>query len=121
MRISLSDVAEKLLLDTGEDAEYIVAKVIRDGVVEATIDHENSYVQSKETLAIYSTREPMNAFHQRIAFCLDIHNQSVKETSKNWKAQKRLRRMTLMSFLEFRFLVECQFIHLSYTIDPFIR
>ena len=47
-------------------------------MVEATIDHENSYVQSKETLDIYSTREPMNAFHQRIAFCLDIHNQSVK-------------------------------------------
>ena len=27
---------------------------------------------------MYSTREPMSAFHQRISFCLDIHNSFVK-------------------------------------------
>ena len=53
-------------------------QAIRDGVIEATIDHENGYVQSKDTTDIYSTREPMSAFHQRISFCLDIHNSSVK-------------------------------------------
>lgn len=53
-------------------------QAIRDGVIEATIDHEKGYVQSKETSDIYSTGEPMAAFHQRISFCLDIHNQSVK-------------------------------------------
>lgn len=77
-RISLADIAQKLLLDSPEDAEFIVAKAIRDGVIEATIDHEQGYVQSKENIDIYSTREPMSAFHQRITFCLDIHNQSVK-------------------------------------------
>ncbi|XP_074652756.1 26S proteasome non-ATPase regulatory subunit 3-like [Tubulanus polymorphus] len=77
-RISLSDIAQKLQLDSPEDAEFIVAKAIRDGVIEATIDHEKGYVQSKENIDIYSTREPMAAFHQRITFCLDIHNQSVK-------------------------------------------
>jgi len=77
-RISLADIAQKLLLDSPEDAEFIVAKAIRDGVIEATIDHEQGYVQSKETVDIYSTREPMTAFHQRITFCLDIRNQSVK-------------------------------------------
>ncbi|PVD35684.1 hypothetical protein C0Q70_02647 [Pomacea canaliculata] len=77
-RISLADIAQKLTLDSPEDAEFIVAKAIRDGVIEATIDHEKGYVQSKETSDIYSTREPMSAFHQRISFCLDIHNQSVK-------------------------------------------
>lgn len=77
-RISLADIAQKLLLDSPEDAEFIVAKAIRDGVIEATIDHENGYVQSKDNPDIYSTREPMAAFHQRITFCLDIHNQSVK-------------------------------------------
>ena len=30
---------------------------------------------------IYSTREPQLAFHQRISFCLDIHNMSVKVRS----------------------------------------
>lgn len=77
-RISLSDIAQKLLLDSPEDAEYIVAKAIRDGVIEATIDHEQGFVRSKENIDIYSTREPMAAFHQRISFCLDIHNHSVK-------------------------------------------
>lgn len=77
-RIFLSDIAQRLTLDSPEDAEFIVAKAIRDGVIEATIDHEQGYVQSKETGDVYSTKEPMAAFHQRISFCLDIHNQSVK-------------------------------------------
>uniref|UniRef100_A0A0B7AF39 26S proteasome regulatory subunit RPN3 n=1 Tax=Arion vulgaris TaxID=1028688 RepID=A0A0B7AF39_9EUPU len=77
-RISLQDIAQRLTLDSPEDAEFIVAKAIRDGVIEATIDHENGYVQSKETGDVYSTKEPMSAFHQRISFCLDIHNQSIK-------------------------------------------
>ncbi|XP_064616098.1 LOW QUALITY PROTEIN: 26S proteasome non-ATPase regulatory subunit 3-like [Liolophura sinensis] len=77
-RISLSDIAQKLMLDSPEDAEYIVAKAIRDGVIEAVIDHEKGYVKSKETIDIYCTKEPMAAFHQRISFCLDIHNHSVK-------------------------------------------
>lgn len=77
-RISLSDVAKKLFLDSPEDAEYIVAKAIRDGVIEASIDHSVGHVISKDTQDIYSTREPMAAFHQRIGFCLDIHNQAVK-------------------------------------------
>jgi len=77
-RISLSDVATKLSLDSAEDAEFIVAKAIRDGVIEATIDHERRFVQSKETDDLYTTREPMAAYHQRIKFCMDIHDQSVK-------------------------------------------
>ncbi|XP_005999586.1 26S proteasome non-ATPase regulatory subunit 3 [Latimeria chalumnae] len=77
-RISLADIAQKLQLDSPEDAEFIVAKAIRDGVIEASINHEKGYVQSKETIDIYTTREPQLAFHQRISFCLDIHNMSVK-------------------------------------------
>jgi len=77
-RISLADIAARLALDSPEDAEFIVAKAIRDGVIEATIDHHSGYVQSKETGDVYATGEPTAAFHQRISFCLDIHNQSVK-------------------------------------------
>ncbi|KAK1875613.1 26S proteasome non-ATPase regulatory subunit 3 [Dissostichus eleginoides] len=75
-RISLADIAQKLQLDSPEDAEFIVAKAIRDGVIEASINHEKGFVQSKETMDIYGTREPQLAFHQRISFCLDIHNMS---------------------------------------------
>ncbi|KAG0345859.1 26S proteasome non-ATPase regulatory subunit [Podila humilis] len=77
-RISLRDVCLKLHLDSEEDAEYIVAKSIRDGVIDATIDHEKGYMRSKENVDIYSTNEPQQAFHQRIGFCLKLHNDSVK-------------------------------------------
>ncbi|GLV38918.1 Regulatory particle non-ATPase 3 [Carabus blaptoides fortunei] len=77
-RISPQDIARKLGLDSAEDAEFIVAKAIRDGVIEATLDPERGYMRSKESTDIYCTREPQLAFHQRISFCLDLHNQSVK-------------------------------------------
>merc|ERR1712048_890927 len=77
-RISLADVAAKLNLESPKDAEYIIAKAIRDGVIEAVLDHENGWMQSKENSDIYCTREPQLAFHERIEFCLDLHNSSVK-------------------------------------------
>ncbi|CAG8458594.1 116_t:CDS:10 [Ambispora gerdemannii] len=77
-RIPLRDICLKLHLDSEEDAEYIVAKAIRDGVIDATIDHEKGFMKSKEIVDIYSTNEPQIAFHQRISFCLNLHNESVK-------------------------------------------
>jgi len=77
-RIKFADIAKKLLLDSPADAEFIVAKAIRDGVIEAVLDHENGWMQSKDTSDVYATREPQIAFNQRIEFCLDLHNHSVK-------------------------------------------
>ncbi|KAJ3204948.1 26S proteasome non-ATPase regulatory subunit [Entophlyctis luteolus] len=77
-KISLRDICMKLQLDSEEDAEYIVGKAIRDGVIDAVIDHEQGFMKSKENPDIYSTSEPQNAFHNRITFCLNIHNDSVK-------------------------------------------
>merc|ERR1711997_710200 len=82
-RISLKDVAKKLSLGANDNpdhiaAEYIIAKAIKDGVIEATLDHENGWMQSKENTDIYITREPQLAFHKRIQFCLDLHNHSIK-------------------------------------------
>ena len=70
-RITFADIATKLLLDSSEDAEHIVAKVdqdlrkkiyfffqaIRDGVIEAVLDHESGTMQSKDTSDVYSTRQ----------------------------------------------------------------
>ncbi len=53
-------------------------KAIRDGVIEAHIDHEAGFVQTKDVTDIYSSLEPMKAFNQRIKFCLELRNQSVK-------------------------------------------
>ena len=76
-RISLRDMCLRLNLDSEESAEYIVAKAIRDGVIEATLDHEHGYMKSKDVGDVYATREPGDAFHERIQACLSLHDESV--------------------------------------------
>ncbi|KAJ1037327.1 hypothetical protein NDA11_006202 [Ustilago hordei] len=80
-RISLADITHKLHLESEEDAEYIVAKAIRDNVVDSRdtrVDHEKAEVVNRETKDLYETDEPMQQFQQRIHFCLQLHNESVK-------------------------------------------
>ncbi|RVW51031.1 putative 26S proteasome non-ATPase regulatory subunit 3 [Vitis vinifera] len=80
-RISLADIASKLRLDSANpvaDAESIVAKAIHDGAIDATLDHSNGWMVSKETGDIYSTIEPQIAFNSRITFCLNMHNEAVR-------------------------------------------
>merc|ERR1711879_598934 len=67
-RIRLTDVCDKLRLDNVEDAEVIVA----------TLDHEAGTLRSKELIDVYSTTEPMEAYHARISFCLKMHNEAVR-------------------------------------------
>jgi 26S proteasome regulatory subunit N3 len=80
-RISLRDICIRLGLDSEESAEYIVAKAIRDGVIDASLDHEQGFMQSKEVGDIYLTSEPSEAFHVRIQACLALHDESVKVCS----------------------------------------
>jgi 26S proteasome regulatory subunit N3 len=77
-RISLRDICIRLHLGSEESAEYIVAKAIRDGVIEATLDRERGFMRSKEVGDVYATREPGEAFHERIRACLALHDESVK-------------------------------------------
>ncbi|KAF1361885.1 26S proteasome non-ATPase-like protein regulatory subunit 3 [Lizonia empirigonia] len=77
-RISLRDMCIRLGLESEESAEYIVAKAIRDGVIEASIDHEKGFMQTKQAGDIYATREPGEAFHDRIRACLTLHDECVK-------------------------------------------
>lgn len=76
-RISLAELANKLNLDNADDAEFIVAKAIKDGVIDATIDHQHKFIVSSNSDNIYSTRDPQEIFQKRIDFCFDIHKQSV--------------------------------------------
>lgn len=46
-KISLRDICLKLHLDSEEDAEFIVSKAIRDGVIDATLDHNGGFMKSK--------------------------------------------------------------------------
>lgn len=77
-RISIRDITEKLKLDNEQEAEYIIAKAIRDGVFLATINHEEGYVQSKEIKDIYTTFEPQRSYQTRIEFLNKILNDAKK-------------------------------------------
>lgn len=97
-RISLVDIAHRLGLANATSAEFVVAKAVRDGVIDATIYHEEGYVQAHELVDVYSTTEPTDAFHRRIAYCLTTHNDAVRgmmyppgEYKKQLKASRGLR------------------------------
>jgi len=77
-RISLADIKEKLAFDSVKATECIVAKAIRDGVIDGVINHEEGYMQSNEMLNIYTTNEPQEAFKKRIRFCVELHNDTVR-------------------------------------------
>lgn len=76
-RISLRDICLRLHLDSEESAEYIVAKAIRDGVIEATLNHEKGYMESKLPGDVYVSREPAEAFDARIGALLGMRDECV--------------------------------------------
>lgn len=86
-RISLADIAAKLGLSSTEDAEYVVSKIIRDGGVSATIDHDAGVMAAAPGVDIYSTDEPQAAFHARIAFCMDVRNEAQRGMRYEMKPQ----------------------------------
>ena len=77
-RISLADVCVKLHLDSEEDTEYIVAKAIKDGVVDATIDREEGSMISRVAKNVYETDEPAKAFGRRTEHCSGVYVETVR-------------------------------------------
>jgi 26S proteasome regulatory subunit N3 len=77
-RISLQDIARKLNIASVEDAESIVAKAIRDGVLDANIDHVKGVVITKGSEDVYRSTEPQEAFHARVQFSLAIRADVIK-------------------------------------------
>lgn len=61
-KISLRDICIKLHLDSEEDAQFIVAKAIRDGVIDATLDHNRGYMKSKVSWKEYKSNPFFNFF-----------------------------------------------------------
>lgn len=76
-RISLRDICTRLGVDSEESAEYITAKAIRDGVIEASLDHQNGHMVTVPQKDAYSTTEPSDAFHARISALLGMRDECV--------------------------------------------
>ncbi|KAG6330713.1 hypothetical protein ID866_8376 [Astraeus odoratus] len=69
-RISLRDICLKLNLDSEEDAEYIVGKAIRDGVIEGRIIHEKGWMECEGRKNGYgpeAMRYPLDAHRKELA------------------------------------------------------
>ena len=79
----------KLSLDSIEETEQIVAKAIRDGVIDAIINHDDGFMQSKEQSDVYESNNPQNMLHKRIKFCMDMHSDAVKALEYPQKEDKR--------------------------------
>ncbi len=88
-KISLPDVCKKLGLETVAETEQIVAKAIRDGVIDAIIDHEQQFMRSRENFDVYTSNDPQNILHKRIKFCMELHNDAVRALEFPPKEDKR--------------------------------
>lgn len=88
-RISIKDIVEKLKLENEKDAEYIIAKAIRDGVFLATINHDEGYIQSREIKDIYSTFQPQKSYQDRINFMNQIYNECQQAMKFSESAAKK--------------------------------
>jgi 26S proteasome regulatory subunit N3 len=92
-RIPLAAVAAKLALPSAEDAEFVAAKAIREGAIDAELDHGGGggggFLRAREPADVYATAEPRAALHARVAFCLDVHNEAVRATRFDPSHHKR--------------------------------
>lgn len=77
-RISIKDIATKLKFPSTEDAEYMIVKAIHDGVIESSVNRSEGVVISRSDLDVYGSSDPQSAFHKRIKFTMDLHNETVK-------------------------------------------
>jgi hypothetical protein len=55
-----------------------LAEVVRDGVLDGVLDHAAGTLESRGAPNVYGGKEPQEAFHRRITFCLDVHAEAVR-------------------------------------------
>jgi hypothetical protein len=93
-RIATADVAAKLSLPAAADAEVLCAKAIRDGLVDGELavaaDGSAGVFSSREGANAYRTREPQEALHKRIRFCLDVHAEAIRVRAPRAARRRRV-------------------------------
>jgi len=77
-QISFDDIRKKLGLNSNEEAEFVIAKAVSDGVIDARIDREAECMLSQRQADLYCSSEPQKQLHKRIAFSLSLHNDLLK-------------------------------------------
>lgn len=77
-KIPLKTVAKQLGLKSVEDTQWVVAKAIRDGVIEATLNYKTQTMVSDEMLNQYQTREPAKVLQERTDFLFNVYQDAMK-------------------------------------------
>lgn len=75
-RISFATIAQRLARGSAEDAEFLCAQAVRDGIIDAVLHHDTGVLESRVMPNIYSGKEPQENFKRRIDFCLTVHDES---------------------------------------------
>ena len=75
-RISFAAIAQRLARGSAEDAEFLCAQAVRDGIIDAVLHHDTGFLESRVMPNIYSGKEPQENFKRRIDFCLTVHDES---------------------------------------------
>ena len=88
-KISIADIQAKLGIESADETEQIVAKGIRDGVIDATLDHDNRCMLSLPMTDTYASNDPQAILDRRIKFCMQLHDQAVKALVFPPKEDKR--------------------------------
>ncbi len=88
-KIALADVAARLGLPSADDAAPVVAKAIRDGGVAARLDRDEGVMLVPARGDAYAGPEPAAAFHARVAFCMEVHNEALRAMRFGASAAKR--------------------------------
>lgn len=58
--------------------KLIASHPYRDGSIEAKVDRASFALIAGSARDVYSSVEPAAAFHARIAFCMDVHNEAIR-------------------------------------------
>merc|ERR1711971_532068 len=77
-RIPLQSVCKRLGMSSVEDTKWVVAKAIRDGVIEASLDHKTQYMISSGITDVYRTKEPSAEFQKRTDFLFNVYQDAMK-------------------------------------------
>lgn len=65
-RIPLADIQRKLGLATVDDAEFVVIKSLKEGLVQGHLDHAAQFLQCDPRSNTYYTTDPQRILHERL-------------------------------------------------------
>lgn len=77
-RMKLETVRDRLGMNSVEDTQWVVAKAIRDNIIEARLDYKSNTMISSETHDVYRTKEPAVELQKRTDFLFDRYQDAMK-------------------------------------------